>query len=227
MLAAARHRFPLSFQEITHEERVSLDGTAPDTENWNQQFTANMRHLAPFRSDQASTELRSILGMFRASLDGAPETIGLLAHSPAALKAYLGADYELSHGYLPIRTRELIALAVAEINGSQACLKRHRAIARTIGLTSDDIHEAAQATAADPKANSMLRFVQAVVLQRGDVNDDDILALYHAGFSDAEIIEIVSLIGLNIFTNYLSLLFFEGASGARFSSAPELKAIER
>ena len=60
------------------------------------------------------------------------------------------------------------------------------------------------ATAADPKAKTMLRFTQAVVLQRGDISDEDFRALGKAGFTDAQIIEIVANIALNIFSNYFN-----------------------
>ena len=50
----------------------------------------------------------------------------------------------------------------------------------------------------------MLRFTQAVVLQRGEISDDDFQALRKAGFTDAQIVEIVANIALNIFSNYFN-----------------------
>ena len=63
---------------------------------------------------------------------------------------------------------------------------------------------ARNATAADPKAETMLRFTQAVVLQRGEISDDDFQALGKAGFTDEQIVEIVANIALNIFSNYFN-----------------------
>ena len=48
-----------------------------------------------------------------------PNMYRLLANSPAALEGYLGLSGALDKGMLPAPTRERIALAVAEINGSQ------------------------------------------------------------------------------------------------------------
>jgi hypothetical protein len=50
----------------------------------------------------------------------------------------------------------------------------------------------------------MLRFTQAVVLQRGEISDEDFQALRKTGFSDAQIVEIVANIGLNIFSSYFN-----------------------
>ena len=76
----------------------------------------------------------------------------------------------------------------------------------------------------------MLRFTQSMVLQRGEISDEDLGALRQAGFSDAEIIEIVANIALNVFANYLNILskteldspaLADGRSAAQISqSAP-------
>ena len=50
----------------------------------------------------------------------------------------------------------------------------------------------------------MLRFAQAVALQRGELSDADFQSLRQAGFSDSLITEIISNIALNIFTNYFN-----------------------
>jgi hypothetical protein len=52
----------------------------------------------------------------------------------------------------------------------------------------------------------MLHFVQAVVLQRGEVSDTDFSTVKNAGFAEAEIIEILTNVILNTFTNYFNLL---------------------
>jgi alkylhydroperoxidase family enzyme len=65
-------------------------------------------------------------------------------------------------------------------------------------------------SAKDPKTEAMLHFVQAIVLQRGDVNDEDFSALRQAGFSETEVIEILANVALNIFTNYFNILAHTG-----------------
>lgn len=109
-------------------------------------------------------------------------------------------------GRLSQRQREQIALAVAEINGSQYCLRAHALAGRKAGLSGEEIQSARRAAAPEGKADQMLRFTQSLVLQRGDISDEDLNALRQAGFSDAEMIEIVANIALNVFTNYLNIL---------------------
>jgi uncharacterized peroxidase-related enzyme len=130
----------------------------------------------------------------------------LLATSPAATEGYLAYYGALAGGQLTPRQRELLALAIAEINGSKYCLAAHGAFAKQAGLSEDDIRFARKATAADPQEDAMLRFAQSVTLQRGDVSDTDFQSLKRARFSDGQIAEIVANIALNIFTNYFNVL---------------------
>jgi uncharacterized peroxidase-related enzyme len=130
----------------------------------------------------------------------------LLANSPAATEGYLSCQQALASGQLTPRQRELLALAVAEINGSKYCLAVHGALAKQAGLTADDIRFARKATAADPQEDAMLRFAQAVTLQRGDVSEADFQALKRTRLTDTQITEIIANIALNIFTNYFNVL---------------------
>jgi uncharacterized peroxidase-related enzyme len=130
----------------------------------------------------------------------------LLANSPAALNAYQACAGALARGQLTPRQRELLALTVAEINGARYCLSAHYALARSLGLDDAEIRAARRATSADPQTRSLLRFAQAVALQRGEISDADFASLRQAEFSDALIAEIVSNVALNIFTNYFNLV---------------------
>jgi len=132
--------------------------------------------------------------------------IHLLANSPAVTESYLACQGALAQGQLTVRQRELLALAVAEINGSNYCLSAHSALAKKAGLSEDDIRFARKATAADPQDDTMLRFAQAVTLQRGDVSDADFHTLKRARFTDGQITEIIANIALNVFTNYFNVV---------------------
>jgi uncharacterized peroxidase-related enzyme len=128
----------------------------------------------------------------------------LLANSPASLQAYQACTRALGQGQLTPRQRELLALTIAEINGARYCLSAHYAQARRLGLDDAEIRAARRATSPDRHTHALLRFAQAVTLQRGEISDADFHSLRQAGFSDALIAEIVSHIALNIFTNYFN-----------------------
>jgi len=165
-----------------------------------------MWRLTPTETKQSAQELQKIARKLRLKGNGVPNFLRLLVKSPASLKAYAQAREALESGQLTPHQREEISLAVAEINGSKYCLAAHVVAGRQAGLNDEEIRFARKATALDPKAEAMLHFVQAVVLQRGEVNDDDFSSMQKAGFSEAEIIEILANVVLNIFTNYFNIL---------------------
>src|SRR5712691_8684900 len=164
----------------------------------------NMSRLTTIQTNGNTSELKRSLKKSHLKLDEAPRFLQVLANSPASLRAYLRADAALVHGQLTPRQREQVALAVAEINGSSYSLSAHYDNGKSLGLTHHEMQLARNATAADTKAETMLRFTQAVVLQRGEISDDDFQALRKAGFTDGQIIEIVANIALNIFCNYFN-----------------------
>ena len=163
-----------------------------------------MSRLTPMQTSWATSELKRSFKNSDLKLDEAPRFLQLMANSPASLRAYIQADAALVRGQLTPRQREQVALAVAEINGSSYSLSAHYDAGKSLGLTPQEMQLARNATAADPKAETMLRFTQAVVLQRGEISDDDFQALRKAGFTDAQIVEIVANIALNIFSNYFN-----------------------
>ena len=163
-----------------------------------------MSRLNPIQTNGATSELKRSLKTSRLKLTEAPRFLQVMANSPASLRAYIRADAALVRGQLTPRQREQVALAVAEINGSSYSLSAHYETGKRLGLTEHEMQSARNATAADPKAETMLRFTRAVVLQRGDISDEDFQALREGGFTDAQIIEIVANIALNIFSNYFN-----------------------
>ena len=68
-----------------------------------------------------------------------PNFVGVLAGSPAALRAYARFRSELRHGKLTLATLERIALAVAEHYQSEPGIAMHSRAARAAGLALDEV----------------------------------------------------------------------------------------
>jgi len=141
----------------------------------------------------------------KAKLGSVPNLFRLLAVSPAALEGYLGLSGALGKGSLDARTRERIALAVAEFNGCGYCTSAHAFIGKNLaGLSDAEIAANRSGSSTDGRAASAVRFAIRVVETRGQVSDADVASLRVAGYSDAEVIEIVLHVALNTLTNYVN-----------------------
>lgn len=152
---------------------------------------------SPARSQAA---LRGIEAKFKA----VPNFWRMLSVSPAALQGVLGAAGALVGGQLDARTRERIALAVANVNGCDYCNAAHTAGGRAAGLDPAELAAARRGQSQDDRAEAALRFAQKLAERRGAVDDEDLEALRQAGYSDPEIVEIVVHVGFNTLTNFVN-----------------------
>jgi uncharacterized peroxidase-related enzyme len=106
---------------------------------------------------------------------------------------------------LDLKTRTRIAIATAQVNGCDYCLCAHTYLGLNLAkMPADEIALNRKAVSGDPKADAAVRFAARVALSRGKVNDSDIGAVKMAGFSDAEIIEIIAVVALNFMTNLIN-----------------------
>jgi uncharacterized peroxidase-related enzyme len=150
----------------------------------------------------ATGKAKQLFDSVQKALGFVPNLMRVLGNSPAALEGYLGLNATLAGGVLPAKLREQIALAVAEINGCGYCLSAHTLLGGKAGLGQDEILAARRSTASNDKSDAALKFARAVTLQRGLIADTDLQTARSAGLSDAEIVEVVQHVALNILTNY-------------------------
>ena len=163
-----------------------------------------MARLAQIDATPASGRSRELLEAIEAKFGRTPNIAKVIANSPVALEAYVGFSSAVQGLHTP-RLREQIALAVAETNGCSYCLSAHTAAGRFVGLSGQEIVEARAGFSHDARENAALAFARKLAELRGRVPEQDVDALRAEGFSDAEIIEIVALVALNLFTNTVGL----------------------
>lgn len=165
-----------------------------------------MSRLAiPATIEAAPAASQPLLQAVNKQLGSVPNLFRLVANSPAALEGYLGLSGALGKGTLHAPTRERIALAVAEINGCGYCLSAHTYLGKHVAKLDDAEMTANRSGASnDIKAEAAVRFAVQVTQQRGHVGTQDLSAIKSAGYSDAEIIEIVLHVALNTLTNYVN-----------------------
>jgi uncharacterized peroxidase-related enzyme len=167
--------------------------------------TAMSRLLTPASIEASPAAAQPLLQAVKKQLGVVPNLFRLLGNSPAALEGYLGLNGALAKGALEAPTRERIALAVAEVNGCGYCLSAHSYLGKNLAKLSDEeIAINRDGGSTDPKADAAVRFAVKVVNARGHVPDADIRDVKSAGYSDAQVVEIVLHVALNTLTNYVN-----------------------
>ena len=162
---------------------------------------SRINQIAP---ESATGPARELLDAVKAKLGLVPNMTRAMANAQAALNGYLQLSGALGQGALPAKTREQIALAVAQANGCEYCLAAHTAIGKMSGLTADQIRDSRQGTAVDPKTDALVRFARKIVDAKGRVSGTDLQAVREAGHGDGAIAEVVAHVALNVFTNYFN-----------------------
>jgi uncharacterized peroxidase-related enzyme len=160
----------------------------------------------PTTIDAAPAHARPMLEAVQKQLGSVPNLFRLVANSPAALEGYLGLSGALAKGALDGPTRERIALAVAETNGCDYCLAAHTYLGKHVAKLDDaELARNRDGASDDARAAAALRFATTLVRERGRVHDTDVAAVKAAGYSDAQIVEIILHVALNTLTNYVNI----------------------
>jgi alkylhydroperoxidase family enzyme len=133
-----------------------------------------------------------------------PNFIGVLAGSPAVLRAYARFRSELRHGGLPYATQQRIALAVAEHQESEYALSTLQRTAREAGLGLDEIALAREFDSRDERESILLRFVKALVESEGPPPRHKQEEALEAGWTDEQILETIAHVALATFGNLVT-----------------------
>ena len=130
--------------------------------------------------------------------------VGVLAGSPAVLRAYARFRSELRHGALGWETQQRIALAVAEHQGSDYALSTLQRTAREAGLGLDEIALAREFDSREESEAVLLRYVRSVLDSDGPPPRHLHEEALEAGWTDEQILEAIAHVALAGFGNLVT-----------------------
>ena len=166
-----------------------------------------MTRTTTVNADQVPADSKPTLDAFSKNIGFTPNMIASFAQSPIAFNAWATLLGSLSRA-LDVKTRDGIGLAVSEVNGCNYCLSVHSFTAEHMAkLPAEDIVLARKGHARDPKRDAAVRFARKVIESRGHVTDADVQVVRDAGYTDANIIEIVALVAMYSLTNFFNNVF--------------------
>jgi uncharacterized peroxidase-related enzyme len=155
-------------------------------------------------NEDIAPEARAILEGIGAQFGFVPTMFQTLAANPTVLELVTSLQSTLAR-VLDAKTRHTIALAVSEANGCEYCLAMHSYVSSQLGgMSHEDIELARAGSSIDPRRAAVARFVQQVVATRGKVSDADLAAVRGAGYTDAQILAIVTVTVQFLLTNFLN-----------------------
>jgi uncharacterized peroxidase-related enzyme len=163
-----------------------------------------MPRIEALTPEQVPAESKPTLDAFTKNIGFTPNMMATFAVSPIAFNAWAALFGGMGKA-LDVKTRDSIGLAVSEVNGCNYCLTVHSYTAAHMAkLGADEIILARKGNATDPKRDAAVQFARKVIETRGHVSDADFAAVRDAGYTDANIMEIVGLVAMYSLTNFIN-----------------------
>ena len=159
--------------------------------------------IQPAAGPEAGSQSAEILERIGEALGGTPNIYRTAAHSPAALQSLWFQVGAAANMALTPRLREMIALRVAQFNGCSYSLALHTKMAKGCGIGADEVADCRKGFSRDQREQALLNLVTRVVENRGHHSGFEVEAVRRHGVSNAEIVEVIALVGLYTYTNYL------------------------
>lgn len=151
---------------------------------------------------EVSESNQTIFDSLEKGLGFVPNLYAYYAKNDTALADYLALQNRKST--LSAKEREVINLVASQINGCEYCQSAHTALGKMNGFTEDQILTIRKGSADfNPKLDALAKFTAAVVENRGKVTDALKDGFFDAGYTEANMIDVVIVIGDKIISNYI------------------------
>ncbi len=155
----------------------------------------------PQRSEVTETN-QAIFDQLKNSLGFVPNLYAYFAKNETALPDYLA--FQNRKSTISKKEREVVNLVVSQYNGCAYCTSAHTVLGGMNGFSPEQILELRKGEASfDNKIDALAKFTLAVVSNKGKVTETDKANFLAAGYTEANLIDIVINIGDKIVSNYI------------------------
>jgi uncharacterized peroxidase-related enzyme len=155
--------------------------------------------------EEVSASNQGIFDNLKKGLGFVPNLYAYFAKNETALGDYLTLQNRKST--LKAKEREVINLVTSQVNGCRYCQSAHTALGKMNGFTDEQIMELRKGSASfDSKLHALAQFTESVVENKGRATEESKEAFFAAGYTEANMIDVVIVVGDKIISNYLHAL---------------------
>ncbi len=152
--------------------------------------------------DEVSEDNQTIFDNLQKGLGFVPNLYAYYAKNETALGDYLALQNRKST--LKAKEREVVNLVTSQINGCAYCQAAHTALGKMNGFTDDQILELRGGSGEfDEKINALVQFTASVVEHRGRATEASKATFFAAGYTEANLIDVVIVVGDKTISNYI------------------------
>ncbi|NRA51487.1 MAG: carboxymuconolactone decarboxylase family protein [Phaeodactylibacter sp.] len=180
-----------------------------------------MQNFQVPQKSEVNEQNQAIFAQLEKQVGFVPNLYATMAHSDTALGNYLqlqGAKTSLNN-----KEKEVVNLAVSQVNGCRYCQSAHTAIGKMNGFTDEQILDLRAGSAPfNAKFDALAKFAKAVAETQGRPNEATVEQFFAAGYTKGNLVDVLLLVADKIFANYLHNLT---QIPIDFPVAPELEAV--
>ncbi len=153
--------------------------------------------------DEVSANNQAIFDHLEKAVGFVPNLFATYAHSENALKNYL--DFSNAKTSLKAKEKEVVNLAVSQVNNCDYCLSAHTAIGKMNGFTDEQILELRAGKASfDSKLDALAKLAKNITENRGNTDAEVLENFFNAGWTKENLIDTISLVGDKTISNYIN-----------------------
>ncbi|WP_248724700.1 carboxymuconolactone decarboxylase family protein [Seonamhaeicola sp. ML3] len=154
------------------------------------------------KREEVSENNQAIFDHLEKAVGFVPNLYATYAHSNTALENYL--NFSNAKTSLSAKEKEVVNLAVSEVNQCVYCLSAHTAIGKMNGFTDEQILELRSGKASfDNKLDALAQLAKNITENRGATDQAVIENFLSAGYTKGSIVDVISLVGDKTISNYL------------------------
>ena len=162
-----------------------------------------MNQFKIYEIQDSPAEARADLEKIKLSRGVVPNVFAVMAESPQLLKAHLGAREQFDSTTLDKQERQIVRLTISRENLSAYGTAQHSVGAEQEHVPADVIQDIRQGhRLKDKKLEALHAFTAKIVNTRGQVKAEDIKSFMDAGYTRANVLEVILAIGLATLADY-------------------------
>ena len=152
--------------------------------------------------NEVSPANQNLFDALQKGLGFVPNLYATFALNETALGDYL--TLQNRKNTLTAKEREVINLVVSQVNDCLYCLSAHTVLGKMNGFTEDQILEIRSGHASfNAKLDALAQFTHNVTINRGKPSSEAVTTLFDAGYTQANVVDILIVIGDKIISNFL------------------------
>lgn len=162
-----------------------------------------MTNFTVHTEDTAPSDSKPVLAGVKEAYGFVPNLMAVFSESPAAVEAYAALSGIFDKSDFSATERQIVLMTNNRLNGCTYCMAAHSTISQMQGVSADVIDALRDGRSLiDPKLEALRVFAAKVNTNRGVLTQAELNAFLAAGYTKANILEVILGTGLKVLSNY-------------------------